>query len=52
MQHLRSSANFTAAEITWSSGMTPGLVMYLCLWKRLAKIIVALVSFIHIIHDC
>ena len=51
MQPLIFSANFTAAEITRSYGVTPISVMYLCLWKTLAKILVSLVSFIHIIHD-
>ena len=40
MRPLASSINLTAAAINRYSGVTPGLVMYLCLWKTLAKILV------------
>ena len=51
MRPLRVSAKLTAAAMTLSSGVIYGLVMYLCLWNTVDKICVALVSFIHIIHE-
>ena len=33
MRPLSPSANLPSAEVTLSSGVTPWLVMYLCLWK-------------------
>ena len=51
MRPLRSSANFPSDSMTWSSGVISGLVMYLCLWNTVADICVALVPFIHVIHD-
>ena len=51
MQPLILSINLPAAEMTRSSGVIPELVMYFCLWKTMAKILVDLVSFIYITHD-
>ena len=51
MQPLIVPSNLPAAAMTQSSGVISRLVMYLCLWKTMAKIRVALVSFIHIIHE-
>ena len=51
MQPLSLSANFPAAAMTRSSGMMSGLVMYLFLRNTVSNIRVALVYFIHIIHD-
>ena len=51
MHPLSLSANFPAAAMTWSSGVMSVLVVYLCLWNTVDEIRVALVSFIHIIHD-
>ena len=51
MQPLISSANLPAAAMTWSSGVISGLVVCLCLWENVAKICIALVYSIHIIHD-
>ena len=48
---LRVSDNFPAADMTLSPGVMSGLVIYLCLWNTVADIRVALVSFIHIIHE-
>ena len=50
MRPLRSAANLPAMDMTRSSGVTIGLVMYLSLWKIVAGILVDLVSFIHIVH--
>ena len=51
MWPLSLSVNLPAAAITRYSRMTLGLVIYLCLWKTITKILVALVSFIHIIQE-
>ena len=51
MQSLRASANLPVADMTRSSGVMSGLVIYLCSWNNVAEIRVALVSFIHIIHE-
>ena len=51
MQPLILSANLPAVAMTWSYGVIYGLVVYLCLWNTVAKICVAPVSFIDIIHD-
>ena len=51
MQPLIVSDKFPAAAMTLLSGVMSGLVIYLCLWNTAAKISVALVSFIHIIHE-
>ena len=45
---LSSAANLPDVSMTRSSGVTLGLVMYLCLWKKVSEILVALVSFIQI----
>ena len=51
MQPLRVSANLPAAAMTRFLGVMSGLVVYLCLWNTVAKICLALVYFIHIIHE-
>ena len=51
MRTLRSSSKLSAATMTRSSVVIPGLVMYFYLWKTVAKILVDLVSFIYITHD-
>ena len=51
MQPLRVYENFQAAAMTLSSDVMSKLVIYLCLWNTVAEICVALVSFIHIIHE-
>ena len=51
MQPLSSFADLPYAAITRYYGATPGLVIYLHLWKTVADILVFPVSFIHIIHD-
>ena len=51
IQPLSSSDKIPVAAMTRSSGVMSGLVMYLCLWNTVAYILVALVSFIHIIHE-
>ena len=50
MRPLSSAANLPAVAMPRSSGDTLGLVMYLYLWKTVVEILVALVSFIHIVH--
>ena len=50
MLPLIVSANLPDADMTLSSGLISGLGVYLCLWNTVAKICVAMVSFIHIIH--
>ena len=49
MQPLKLSANLADAAMTRSSGVTSGMVIYLCLLKTVDTIFVALVSFINII---
>ena len=51
MQYLRVSSKFPSTDMTLSSGVMSGLVIYLCLWNTVDEICVALVSFIHIIHE-
>ena len=51
MQPLRVSANFPAAAMTLSLGVMSSLVIYLCFWNTVVEIRVALVFFIHIIHE-
>ena len=51
MQTLRASDNFLTDAMNRSFCVMYGLVMYLCLWNNVADIRVAMVSFIHIIHD-
>ena len=50
MRPLSSAANLPEVAMTRSSGVTLGLVMYLCLWKTVAEILVDLVSLIHIFY--
>ena len=51
MRPLRVSTNLLAIDMILSMGVMSELVMYLCLWITVANICVALVSFIHIIHE-
>ena len=51
MRTLRLYDNLTAAAMTLSLGVMSGFMIYLCLWNNVAKICVALVYFIHIIHE-
>ena len=51
MRPLRVSSNFPAAAMTLYLGVISGLAIYLCLWNTVAEIRLALVSFIHFIHD-
>ena len=50
MQLLIVSVNLRAAAMTLSSGVMSRLVIYLYLWNTVAKLFVALVSFVHIIY--
>ena len=50
MQPLILSANFLAAEMTRSEGVTAGFVRYFCLWKTVAEKRVDHVSFIHMVQ--
>ena len=51
MRPLGVSANLPTAAMNLSLGGMYGLVVYLFLWNTVADICVALVSFIHIIHE-
>ena len=51
MLPLRVSANVPAADMNIYSGVMSGLVIYLCLWKSVSYICVALVSSIQNIHE-
>ena len=50
MRLLSSAVNFPDVAMTRSYGVMLRLAMYLCLWKMVADILVAVVSFIHIFH--
>ena len=52
MRPLSSYTNLPDSAMTWSLGVMSRLVMYLCLCHTVTNICVALVSFIHIIHEC
>ena len=42
--------NLPISAMTRSSGVTPGFVRYLCLWKKIPEILVAFDFFIHIVQ--